>query len=82
MKLDIIIPCYNAESTLKRAVLSCIMQPELNQLWLVDDGSTDNTWRLIQQLAAEYPQIRAERLPENGGVARARNWGHCKARRI
>lgn len=75
MKLDVIIPCYNAESTLNRAVLSCLQQPELNALWLIDDGSSDNTWAEIQKLAAEYPQIRAERLPENGGVARARNWG-------
>lgn len=75
MKLDIVIPCYNAESTLVRAVQSCLIQPELSTLWLIDDASTDNTWAVMQELATQYPQIRIERLPENGGVARARNWG-------
>lgn len=75
MKLDVIIPCFNVEQTLSRAVLSCVQQPELNEIWLIDDGSSDNTWAEMQKLAAVYPQIRTERLPENGGVARARNWG-------
>lgn len=74
-KLDIVIPCYNAEYTLLRAVQSCLAQPELANLWLIDDGSVDGTWSLMQELAAQYPQICIERLPENGGVARARNWG-------
>ncbi|ULJ63472.1 glycosyltransferase [Wielerella bovis] len=76
MKLDIIIPCYNTTTTLRRAVESSLKQPELNTLWLIDDASTDDTWQLIQSLAKQYPnKIQAQRLPENGGVARARNWG-------
>ncbi|MDK4565306.1 glycosyltransferase family 2 protein, partial [Kingella kingae] len=76
MKLDIIIPCYNAASTLNRAVESSLQQAELHQLWLVDDASTDNTWAHIQAWQARYPsRIQACRLPDNGGVARARNWG-------
>lgn len=76
MKLDVIIPCYNASATLQRAVSSCLQQPELNQLWLIDDASSDDTWVQIQTLQQQYPeQIRACRLPENGGVACARNWG-------
>ncbi len=76
MKLDIIIPCYNAASTLNRAVESSLQQAELHQLWLVDDASTDDTWAHIQAWQARYPsRIQACRLPDNGGVARARNWG-------
>lgn len=75
MKLDIVIPCYNAESTLVRAVQSCLMQPELHTLRLIDDASTDQTWAIMQELAAQSDRIIIERLPENGGVARARNWG-------
>lgn len=80
MKLDIIIPCYNAEQTLERAVQSCLIQPELNTLWLIDDASTDGTWALIQSLKQQFPQkIQAQKLPENGGVAQARNWGALKS---
>ncbi|QLB13954.1 glycosyltransferase [Mannheimia granulomatis] len=74
--IDVIIPCYNAEATLVRAVQSAINQPELNLIWLVDDGSTDNTLALAQHLQAQVPnKIQVEQMPRNGGVAKARNWG-------
>lgn len=72
---DIIIPCHHAADTLERAVSSALRQSEARHIWLVDDGSRDHTWSVIQYLAAQSPRIRADRLPENGGVARARNWG-------
>ncbi|HBO38333.1 MAG TPA: glycosyltransferase [Pasteurellaceae bacterium] len=75
-KIDVIIPCYNAESTLERAVDSAINQPYLNKLWLIDDGSTDTTYTLAGQLAARFPdKILVEKMMRNGGVAKARNWG-------
>lgn len=74
--IDVIIPCYNAEQTLMRAVQSALNQPELGTLWLIDDASTDNTLALAQHLQAQVPhKIRVERMPENSGVAKARNWG-------
>ncbi|SUT87614.1 Putative lipooligosaccharide biosynthesis protein [Actinobacillus ureae] len=74
--IDVIIPCYNAEQTLVRAVQSALNQPELGTLWLVDDASTDNTLALAQHLQSQVPhKISVERMPENGGVAKARNWG-------
>lgn len=74
--IDVIIPCFNAEQTLQRAVQSALNQPELGTLWLVDDGSTDNTLALAEHFARQVPQkIRVERMPYNSGVAKARNWG-------
>lgn len=74
--IDVIIPCYNAESTLVRAVQSVLNQPELGILWLVDDDSSDNTLALAQHLQSQVPdKIRVEKMPQNGGVAKARNWG-------
>lgn len=73
--IDVIIPCFNAEHTLKRAVQSALNQPELQTLWLVDDDSTDNTLRLAQDFARQLPhKIRVEKMPQNGGAAKARNW--------
>lgn len=75
MNIDIIIPCFNAEKTLERAVVSALNQTEVRRVYLIDDASKDRSWDLIQLLKQKYPQICAERLYENGGVARARNWG-------
>ncbi|MGQ0286690.1 glycosyltransferase family 2 protein [Pasteurellaceae bacterium 22721_9_1] len=75
-KIDVIIPCYNAENTLIRAVTSVLNQPHLGCLWLVDDCSTDNTAQLAAELAKQYPdKIKFEAMPRNGGPAKARNWG-------
>ena len=74
--IDVVIPCYNAEQTLVRAVESVLLQGNLGRLWLIDDASTDNTFALALQLAAQYPdRISVEQKPKNSGVAMARNWG-------
>lgn len=74
--IDVIIPCYNAEATLQRAVQSVLNQPELGTLWLVDDGSTDGTLALAESFARQVPhKIQVEQMPKNGGAAKARNWG-------
>lgn len=74
--IDVIIPAYNAEKTLLRAVQSVLNQAELGTLWLIDDASTDHTRALAEQLAQQFPdKIRLEPMPKNGGVAKARNWG-------
>ncbi|EIJ68534.1 glycosyltransferase family 2 protein [Pasteurella bettyae] len=75
-KIDVIIPCYNAVETLERAAMSALNQPGLGKLWLIDDASTDQTYMLATQLAAQYPEfIQVERMPKNSGVAKSRNWG-------
>lgn len=74
--IDVIIPCYNAEQTLQRAVQSVLNQAELGTLWIIDDASTDNTFTLAKQFEAQVPhKIKVEQMPRNSGVAKARNWG-------
>ena len=73
--IDVIIPCFNAEKTLMRAVESVLAQSELGTIWLIDDASTDHTLVVAEQLAQAFPkQIKVESLPKKGGVAKARNW--------
>ena len=71
--LDVIIPCYNAANTLRAAAESALAQSVVQTVWLVDDTSDDGTPDIMRELAAQYPQIRCEYLPANGGAARARN---------
>ena len=49
MKLAIIIPAYNAEDTIKRAILSVDTQSDY-EIICVNDGSTDNTKRVLTEL--------------------------------
>ena len=70
--VDIIIPLYNALDTLELAVTSALMQVDVLIL-LVDDGSTDGTARLCDELA-HHPRI-AVIHQQNRGVSAARNAG-------
>ncbi|OOF50439.1 glycosyltransferase [Rodentibacter trehalosifermentans] len=74
--IDVIIPCYNAEKTLTRAIESVLNQTCLGKIWLIDDASTDNTFALAQKWAKAYPdRVMVEKMPLNSDVAKTRNWG-------
>jgi glycosyltransferase involved in cell wall biosynthesis len=74
-KLSIIIPCYNCESTLAEAVDSVRAQTSdvPFDLTMVDDGSTDGTYRLMEALASGYPGTKLVRHASNRGGGAARN---------
>ena len=73
--VSIIIPCYKAAATLRRAVGSALTgAPADAELLLVDDGSPDDTGALCDELAGTDPRIHALHRP-NGGAGAARNTG-------
>lgn len=72
MKIDVIVPAYNAEKTLRRAVESALMYPEAHVI-LVNDGSADGTAALCDALSADARVTAIHR--ENGGASAARNTG-------
>lgn len=75
MKYSVIIPIYNAESTLCRCLDSLVGQLRDNtELILINDGSTDSTSAICENYAARYPQIQLF-AKDNGGVSSARNLG-------
>lgn len=79
MSISIIIPAYNAADFLRRSVDSVISQEYENyQVIIVDDGSTDQTAAIADQLAAENDRIQVIHQ-RNGGVSAARNAGLASA---
>ena len=74
-KISVIVPAYNAKTTLRTAVESILSQqvPEL-EIIIVNDGSTDGTDRLCHALASEYPCIHVI-TQKNAGICAARNRG-------
>ena len=74
-KVSVVIPTYNAESTLQDTIESVRRQSISNiEIIVVDDGSRDGTRAMAQRLAASDQRIRVISTA-NGGVAAARNTG-------
>lgn len=72
-KVSVIVPAYNVEQYVHRAIESVLEQTYPNvELVIVDDGSTDGTWDVICRYAQTNSQIVAKKIP-NGGVSNARN---------
>ena len=74
-KVAVIVPAYNVEAYVFRAIESVLGQTHRAlELILVDDGSTDGTWDVIRRYAETDPRIKAVHQ-ENRGVSHARNTG-------
>lgn len=77
--ISVIVPVYNCGEYLNRCVDSLRKQTYGDlQIILVDDGSTDDTCALCDELAAQDGRITVLHRP-NGGVSSARNAGLCAA---
>lgn len=73
--ISIIIPVYNAEPYLEECVSSVLKQTYSKyELILIDDGSTDASWKLICSYAGKSEKVKGRRK-ENGGPNSARKLG-------
>ena len=71
----LIMPAYNAASTIERTVKSILAQTMGDLLLIaVDDGSTDETAAILARLREEDSRVLPVSVP-NGGPAQARNIG-------
>ena len=80
-RVSVVIPTYNREHTVERAIKSVLDQTYRNfELIVVDDASSDNTEIIVKKLAAEDKRIRYIRHENNLGVTSGRNTGIHHAR--
>lgn len=87
MTISVIIPCFNSEKTIKRAVDSVINQSLAPfEIILINDCSTDNTENVIFDIKDRYKNINIKyiKLEKNSGPGKARNvaWDIAKGKYI
>ena len=77
--LSIVIPARNEEgaipSTLRHLHLELSLRQIPHEIIVVDDGSTDATWEVLTQTAAEITQVRPVQNPGANGFGRAIQYG-------
>lgn len=75
-KVSVVVPVYNTQDYIEKCILSLVNQTLQDiEIIVVDDGSTDNSGRIIQRLQGEYPEKIKVYRQANGGQAVARNKG-------
>lgn len=79
-KVSVVIPCFNAERYVDRAIASVRSQSFADwEIVAVDDCSTDATVSLLAEHAARDPRVIVLRTPANGGPSVARNLAFDKS---
>lgn len=70
----VVVTAFNAEATIAMSVQSVLSQSYQNlRVFVIDDASTDGTWRLLQRLAARDSRLLIRRLSQNVGTYVAKN---------
>ena len=73
--VSLVVPSFNSEATLLRAVSSALGSKGLRELIIVDDQSTDRSLAIALDLAAQDGRIRVLQASNNMGPGAARNLG-------
>lgn len=79
--LTIIIPIYNAQEYISRCLESILVQvDEKYEILLINDGSRDNSEKIIKEYEKKYPNIIQVISKKNEGVSKTRNLGIKQAK--
>ena len=75
-QVTIIMPVYNPGEYLRPCLDSLLAQSMKDfRIIAIDDGSTDNSWDVLQEYAAQDARVLPQKNPYNIGAARTRNIG-------
>lgn len=80
MKVSVIIPVYNASTTVEMCVDSIIANDYKEvEVILIEDCSKDDSWAVCEKLSAKYENVQCIRNERNRGVSYTRNQGLKRA---
>lgn len=81
MNISVIIPVYNAEKYISKAVESALQLEEVKEVILIEDQSPDNALSVCRELAQQDERVKLFQHPDKGnhGAAASRNLGMEKA---
>ena len=79
MEISVVIPLLNEEESLQELHdwIAKVMQSNryLYEIIFIDDGSTDTSWQVIEQLSAKYTAVKGIRFQRNYGKSQALDAG-------
>ena len=72
MKVSVLVPVYNLGRFIEPCLLSLLeQQTNLDfEVIAIDDGSSDDSWAIMQRLAQQWPQLKALQNSQNMGLAK------------
>lgn len=80
MKISVIVPVYNVENYLEKCLNSLVNQTlQEIEILVINDGSKDNSQRIIDEFQEKFPEKIKAFSKENGGLSDARNFGIDRA---
>lgn len=75
-KVSVVVPVYNVEQYLEKCLDSVVNQTLADiEIIVVNDGSTDGSWEVIEKYKNVYPEKIKAYTKTNGGLSDARNYG-------
>src|SRR5574337_72511 len=77
MKISVIVPVYNEQKTLKKILSLILKQKSVGEVIVVNDGSTDNSSKILKTLNSS--KVKIINHPTNFGKGRALKSGIMKA---
>ncbi len=79
LDLSIVIPLYNEEESLPELVAwiekVCTANNFSREIIMIDDGSTDDSWQVVEKLTAEFASVRGIKFQRNYGKSPALHEG-------
>ncbi len=84
IQISIVVPLFNEDESLPELVSwikrVCLENKLSFEILLVDDGSTDNSWQVVNKLSTETQEVRGVKFQQNYGKSAALHVGFQKAK--